>query len=98
MCAWFVKRGLSATLFCVVIGLAVAVLAVGGEAALSTQGFCTSCHSMTYPARSWPGPRTSVVWAPIRSARIVTFPRESRTFTSRSGPTWSTVRAICGAR
>ncbi len=51
MCAWFVKRGLSATLFCVVIGLAVAVLAVGGEAALSTQEFCTSCHSMTYPAK-----------------------------------------------
>lgn len=30
------------------VGLAIAV--VGGEAALSTTQFCTSCHSMSYPA------------------------------------------------
>ncbi len=34
-------------------GLAVALIvaAVGGEAALSTNAFCTSCHSMSYPAQ-----------------------------------------------
>ncbi len=31
--------------------LAVAVVVLGGEAALSTTAFCTSCHSMSYPAK-----------------------------------------------
>ncbi len=28
---------------------AVGLIVVGGEAALSTTTFCTSCHSMSYP-------------------------------------------------
>lgn len=51
MRGWLAKGCLSATLLGAAIGLAVAVVAVGGEAALSTQAFCTSCHSMTYPAK-----------------------------------------------
>lgn len=51
MRARFVKAGLAAALPGVAIGLAVAVAVVGGEAALSAQAFCTSCHSMTYPAK-----------------------------------------------
>ncbi len=31
--------------------LALIVIVFGGEAALSTTAFCTSCHSMTYPAK-----------------------------------------------
>ncbi len=31
--------------------LALAVMVFGGEAALSTTAFCTSCHSMSYPAK-----------------------------------------------
>jgi len=34
----------------VIITLVVIVIVTGGEAALSTTTFCTSCHSMTYPA------------------------------------------------
>lgn len=30
------------------LGIGLIVLVFGGEAALSTTGFCTSCHSMTY--------------------------------------------------
>jgi nitrate/TMAO reductase-like tetraheme cytochrome c subunit len=31
--------------------LVLIVATLGGEAALSTKGFCTSCHSMSYPAQ-----------------------------------------------
>lgn len=31
--------------------LVLVAVVVGGEAALSTQAFCTSCHSMSYPAQ-----------------------------------------------
>ena len=31
-------------------GVLLVLLAVGGEAALSSTAFCTSCHSMSYPA------------------------------------------------
>jgi nitrate/TMAO reductase-like tetraheme cytochrome c subunit len=31
--------------------LVVLALLIGGEAALSTTAFCTSCHSMSYPAK-----------------------------------------------
>lgn len=31
------------------LGIVLVAVVFGGEAALSTEGFCTSCHSMTYP-------------------------------------------------
>ena len=31
------------------LGIALLAVVFGGEAALSTDEFCTSCHSMTYP-------------------------------------------------
>lgn len=31
------------------LGIVLVAVVFGGEAALSTDGFCTSCHSMTYP-------------------------------------------------
>lgn len=32
------------------LALVLVVVAIGGEAALSTNAFCTSCHAMSYPA------------------------------------------------
>ncbi len=31
------------------LGIVLVAVVFGGEAALSTEGFCTSCHSMSYP-------------------------------------------------
>lgn len=33
-----------------VLGVVMVAVVFGGEAAVSTDAFCTSCHSMTYPA------------------------------------------------
>ena len=33
-----------------VLGIVMVAVVFGGEAAVSTTAFCTSCHSMTYPA------------------------------------------------
>jgi nitrate/TMAO reductase-like tetraheme cytochrome c subunit len=33
------------------LGIVLVAVVFGGEAALSTDGFCTSCHSMTYPQK-----------------------------------------------
>lgn len=41
----------SVILFTTVGILALAVVVFGGEATLSTTAFCTSCHSMSYPAK-----------------------------------------------
>ncbi|MDW7598802.1 MAG: NapC/NirT family cytochrome c, partial [Nitrosomonadaceae bacterium] len=32
------------------LGVVMVAVVFGGEAAVSTDQFCTSCHSMTYPA------------------------------------------------
>ena len=34
----------------VLLGIVMVAVVFGGEAAVSTTAFCTSCHSMTYPA------------------------------------------------
>ncbi len=44
------RRQWVAILCSVIITLAVVAVVIGGEAALSTTTFCTSCHSMSYPA------------------------------------------------
>ncbi|HST79952.1 MAG TPA: NapC/NirT family cytochrome c, partial [Verrucomicrobiae bacterium] len=31
------------------LGIVLVVVVLAGEAAVSTNQFCTSCHSMTYP-------------------------------------------------
>ncbi|GMV46149.1 MAG: hypothetical protein AMXMBFR66_15470 [Pseudomonadota bacterium] len=41
----------AAALLGAAITLFLVVLALAGEAALSTQAFCTGCHSMSYPAQ-----------------------------------------------
>ncbi|MCC7414378.1 MAG: NapC/NirT family cytochrome c [Gammaproteobacteria bacterium] len=44
------KGRFGAALAGALVMLLLVVAVVGGEAALSTTGFCTSCHSMSYPA------------------------------------------------
>ncbi len=43
------KGSIGTLLVGVLLGIALIVVVFGGEAALSTEEFCTSCHSMTYP-------------------------------------------------
>lgn len=43
------KGSIGTLLVGVLLGIASIVVVFGGEAALSTEEFCTSCHSMTYP-------------------------------------------------
>jgi nitrate/TMAO reductase-like tetraheme cytochrome c subunit len=40
----------SALLVGTLLGVVMVAVVLGGEAAVSTTEFCTSCHSMTYPA------------------------------------------------
>ena len=40
----------SALLVGALLGVVMVAVVLGGEAAVSTTEFCTSCHSMTYPA------------------------------------------------
>ncbi|BBL35151.1 hypothetical protein Nstercoris_02222 [Nitrosomonas stercoris] len=43
------KGSIGTLLVGVLLGIALIVVVFGGEAALSTEEFCTSCHSMSYP-------------------------------------------------
>ncbi len=45
------KGSIGALLTGVLLGIVLVAVVFGGEAALSTEGFCTSCHSMTYPQK-----------------------------------------------
>jgi nitrate/TMAO reductase-like tetraheme cytochrome c subunit len=47
----YVKASAAAMLAGAGIALALMAAVLGGEAVLSTKAFCTSCHSMTYPAQ-----------------------------------------------
>lgn len=46
-----IRRNITVILYTVTAMLALILLVFGGEAALSTNTFCTSCHSMSYPAK-----------------------------------------------
>ncbi|SDH98792.1 MULTISPECIES: NapC/NirT family cytochrome c [unclassified Nitrosomonas] len=43
------KGSIGSLLIGSLLGVVLLAVVFGGEAALSTEGFCTSCHSMTYP-------------------------------------------------
>ncbi len=49
-CSRYIRTYLVALLLGAGTAVAVTVVVIGGEAALSTTAFCTSCHSMSYPA------------------------------------------------
>jgi len=44
------KHAAGSLLLGLALGMVLVVVVLAGEAAVSTNGFCTSCHSMTYPA------------------------------------------------
>lgn len=45
------KGSIGALLTGALLGIVLVAVVFGGEAALSTEEFCTSCHSMTYPQK-----------------------------------------------
>ena len=44
------KHAAGSLLLGLALGIVLVVVVLAGEAAVSTNAFCTSCHSMTYPA------------------------------------------------
>ncbi len=49
-CSRYIRSYLAALLLGAGATVAVIVVVLGGQAALSTTAFCTGCHSMSYPA------------------------------------------------
>lgn len=43
------KGSIGSLLIGTLVGVVLVAVVFGGEAALSTEEFCTSCHSMSYP-------------------------------------------------